>query len=304
MDGPDGRTSRDGQPGEAAGLAELVESAFPVDEPTGPEVPLDDVNFVVTKEHRRFIEFADAVRRDRYIGLCYGPPGVGKTISARRYASWHELAPLLRSPRRHYSEGRDRADWHTLLYTPTVSATPRMIDKELTTMAWDFCVIRTPDPFDRRTHESPHAITPFVELLIIDEADRLKTPALEQLRDHYDRSRLGMILIGMPGIEKRLARYPQLYSRIGFVHEYRPLSADELTFALQHHWAELGLTLSASDYTDTEALAAVARITSGNFRLVQRLFAQARRIMEINKLSTITREVIETARESLVIGTI
>jgi DNA transposition AAA+ family ATPase len=171
-------------------------------------------------------------------------------------------------------------------------------------MAWDFTVIRTPDPFDRRTHESPHAITPFAELLIVDEADRLKTPALEQLRDHYDRSRLGMILIGMPGIEKRLARYPQLYSRIGFVHEYRTLSAAELTFVLQHHWAELGLTLSASDFTDAEALAAVARITGGNFRLVQRLFAQARRIMEINKLNTITREVIETARESLVIGAI
>ena len=89
---------------------------------------------------------------------------------------------------------------------------------------------------------------------------------------------MGVILSGMPGIEKRLARYPQLYSRIGFVHEYRPLSADELTFVLQRQWAALGLTLSADDFTDTEAIAAVHRITSG--------------------------ELVETARESLVIGTL
>ena len=179
-----------------------------------------------------------------------------------------------------------------------------MIDKELTQLGWDLTTIRTPDPFDRRTYASTHALPPFVELVIIDEADRLKTTALEQLRDYYDRSRLGMILIGMPGIEKRLARYPQLYSRIGFVHEYRTLSADELLFVLQHHWSKLGLTLSADDFTDTEAIAAVARIIGGNFRLVQRLLAQTRRIMEINNLSTVTKEVIETARESLVIGSL
>ena len=122
------------------------------------EPPPDDANFIVTKEYRRFTEFADAVRRERYIGLCYGQPGVGKTLSARRYACWHELDPLLQTARHHFTEGRDRADWHTLLYTPTVSVTPRMIDKELTQLGSAFAVVRTPDPFDPRGRPRPAAV--------------------------------------------------------------------------------------------------------------------------------------------------
>ena len=39
---------------------------------------------------------------------------------------------------------------------------------------------------------------------------------------------------------------------------------------------------SADDFTDAEAIAAVARITGDNFRLVHRLFVQITRILDIN----------------------
>jgi hypothetical protein len=53
---------------------------------------------------------------------------------------------------------------------------------------------------------------------------------------------------------------------------------------------------------DKEATATIIRITGGNFRLLHCLLAQAERIARINALSAVTREVIEAARESQVIG--
>ncbi len=139
-------------------------------------------------------------------------------------------------------------------------------------------------------------------LIVIDEADRLKMTGLGQMRDIYDQGDIGLVGLGMPGLERRLSRYAQLYSRLGFVHEIGPLGPAEVR-ALLGRWRPPGVSLPADLLADDDGVAALIRVTGGNFRLLDRLLAQVGRILEINGLEAMTREVVEAAREVLVIGT-
>lgn len=262
--------------------------------------------FIATKEHRRFVEFAKAVRQHRYIGLCYGPAGVGKTLSARRYAHWDDAEAVIGnrdlSIEEHAAAEELLASSRTVLHTPAVLGTMRDIRDTMahSLVVVSLCIERQlrRDGVELRRRDADR----LVEMVIVDEAERLPTSALELLRDIFDRTGMGLILIGMPGMEKRLSRYPQLYSRVGFAHHYRPLQGDELTFVLTRHWRRLGLALDDADFTDAQAVASIARITGGNFRLLHRLFVQIGRILKINGLNTVTDDVVEAARSTLVIG--
>ena len=105
----------------------------------------------------------------------------------------------------------------------------------------------------------------------------------------------------MPGIEKRLARYPQFYSRIGFVHEFRPLGAKEIRDLLDQRWVPPGVYLPQHSL-DPETVAAIIRITGGNFRLLNRLLTQMERILEINSLQQVTKTVVEAAVRAWSLG--
>lgn len=90
------------------------------------EVSLSSVSFVETQEYRRFAEFCDACRDYRYIGLCHGVPGVGKTLSARHYARWEQWAnaqPHTLSDQ----QLQEISSPDTVFYTPEVVNTPRSI---------------------------------------------------------------------------------------------------------------------------------------------------------------------------------
>lgn len=298
-------------------------------------------SFAFTDEYFRFMEFCTACEKNRYIGLCYGPPGVGKTLSARRYTQWDELEQFDPNGKDAVSVLAQLDKRSAVLFTPAVTNTPSQIElgiqaargriynlreerirehhepqiddlrEKLSAAARD--QDRNRDMYEAASNAYHRALDcyrrmrdlipkPNTSLVIIDEADRLRMASLEQVRAVFDRSEVGVILIGMPGIEKRLARYPQLYSRVGFVHEFRPLSKLQVLSVLRSPWRPHGVLLPVTAF-DEDSFTAIVRITLGNFRLLHRLLTQIARVMEINELERVTAPVVDAARESLVIGT-
>lgn len=261
-------------------------------------------HFMVTKEYHRFEEFCQACMEERYIGICYGKPGVGKTLSARHFAKWDTYLRYIH-PDKEIKEHKLNivAKCNTFFYTTPVLAAPKRTRAQLIEGIVDFSgqVEQAKQQLGIST-ASGLVLFDNCKLLIIDEADRLKMTTLEELRDFYDHLQIGMILIGMPGLEKRLSRYPQFYSRIGFAHQFKLLDKEQAHSIVCQFLKSAGMTIQSNQPTHQEIVSTIIRITNGNFRLIQRLFKQINRILKVNELAEITTEVVETAKDCLVIG--
>ena len=229
--------------------------------------------FIETREYRLFVEFCDACCRYHYIGLCYGAPGVGKTLSARHYTRWDAVEHYRPYAKQFSSAPQEILGSRLVFYTPKVVNSPKQIEQDIARLRANLRAIveedllhkrdlimkdalqreeqeceeflRSGDWLSKGSSNLPRAratveevvrssvkqrrkVKDPTELIVVDEADRLKMAGLEQVRDIFDHGGVGVVLIGMPGLEKRLARYPQLYSRVGFVHEFRSLAEKEV----------------------------------------------------------------------------
>lgn len=313
-------------------------------------------SFIPTKQYALFKEFCDACAEYRYIGLCYGRPGVGKTLSARRYSQWDQISNVEFEPsgnqRFEYFSASEPLNAATIFYTPSVAMnsrtvylelkalrekarlmSPEMIsfnrerekliaeakkkrqrekaqyaahvkDEALTVGELPSCFDFESDPkvydLQSESYNLRKIIRDPTRLVIIDEAERLGAAALDQVRYIYDQGDIGLVLIGMPGLEKRLARHPQLSSRIGFVHHFDPLTPQQVCEVWHRLWESQPNTFVRD--IDPDSMNTIIRTTRGNFRLLERLLTQISRVLGANNLSHITVEVIEVARENLVIG--
>jgi len=214
---------------------------------------MNDTDFILTKEYKKFEEFCNSCKEYKYIGLCHGIPGIGKTLSALKYSNWDKLNNFYNTNLEKFFKEpesillpNDLLQCETIVITASSTNTPSRIENIILGSAHKLSFIKYfiktktyPEiSFTKQENFSE------VKLIIIDEVDHLKYTSLEQVRNIYDQYGFGLVLIGMPGIQRRISRYPQLYSRVGFLHEFKTLSKDEMTFIIEHHLKHLGTKIS------------------------------------------------------------
>ncbi|XWW48654.1 AAA family ATPase (plasmid) [Fibrella sp. USSR17] len=230
--------------------------------------------------------------------MCHGPAGVGKTWAARYFSHWEATTHHIQQAYYNLVEPRAAVPMpRAVFYTVPVTNTPRSLRDDL---ALQFDLFGQGSRLSGHFPEGNGRLIP--PLLMVDEADRLAVNSLEYLRDLYDRLGFGLVLIGMPGLEKRLKRYAQLYSRVGFAHAFRVLTADDLRGLLLEPLPAGGFAFGHAPFQDEAALGAVIRTCRGNLRLLVRLLGQIERIADLNGLTLISSEVVTAATRLLTIG--
>ncbi|MCC6980703.1 MAG: AAA family ATPase [Candidatus Melainabacteria bacterium] len=260
----------------------------------------EKTSFLITSQYRRFAEICNKSQTTKFIGLFYGKTGLGKTESAMHYTNWRTVEPLLEKPAAARLIPASVLHSAAAVFTPEVNVSVRKLESGIKVLRNRFDEL-----VDQATNWHgidgdvfyPHR---FLKLLIIDEADRLKLSTLEVVRDIYDRKHLSILLIGSPGIDRRLRRagYGQLHSRFNIIYEMQPLNSDEMSLFIAQKWLELKLPLTADDGVSK----AIMRIANGNFRVLVRIFSEIERLQKLNCFPMITPDVIEVARKSLLLG--
>jgi len=143
-----------------------------------------------------------------------------------------------------------------------------------------------------------------IHVLVIDEAHKLNTELLEEVRllgnfENADAKLLQILLIGQDELDETLSQ-PELFQlkqRIGVHLTLQHLSAGEVEQYIQHRWRIAGGSLPTPFTAD--AIAAVARISQGVPRLINSLCDNALVLAFADQGREVSGGHIETAATDL-----
>lgn len=114
-----------------------------------------------------------------------------------------------------------------------------------------------------------------VEMLIIDEADRLKPETFADVRDIYDKLAISVVLVGTDRLDAVIKRDEQVYNRFRACHRFGKLSGEDFTKTVTL-WERKVLNLpEASNLTSKEMLRILMSGTEGYIGRMDEILREA-----------------------------
>lgn len=214
--------------------------------------------FVKTENYSRFVAAVKAVEQrgaaEAGMLLVHGLPGLGKSHTADRWAV-ETGAIFLRA----------KVDWTPKYFLRDLATTLHTVDPTGTSQAL----------FTRLLDHLVRTQQP----LVIDEAEFCLAngaAVLEKIRDISDYAEITVVLIGMERIQRMLARYGQIHSRIAQSVEFKAMTAADVAYACGR----------ICEVPMSEALTAeVHRLSRGKMREVLNIIANVERIAKESGLA-------------------
>lgn len=294
--------------------------------------------FVETSQHRHFAAFCEECRRRRCIGMCYGPPGVGKTWSARQVTCWDKIASYQRYgaargvtlsevagramifytlPTRAYGNraALDLAHWRRTLRGFLSEVSFRHWQDEINELK------RRQDDERRQALAARHATSMMLQAIEDRMAAAIKQsghayhsqppgpdPTDLIIIDEADRLTVGALPRALDRLDEQ---------QVGVVLLARPWFEQQLArqphlytrIPLRHAFeplpdAEIRSLLAdawchSGELCDAQCAAAIVQIAGGNLRRLFRLLAHIARIAEARKPEGITGDVVRAAWDCL-----
>lgn len=114
-----------------------------------------------------------------------------------------------------------------------------------------------------------------VEVLIIDEADRLKPKTFADVRDIFDKLEISVVLVGTDRLDAVIKRDEQVYNRFRACHRFGKLAGVEFKNTVEV-WEQRVLRLPvASNLASKEMLKLLGEATGGYIGLLDMLLREA-----------------------------
>lgn len=256
--------------------------------------------YIESASYLSFRELCDACREQTKIGLSFGRPGIGKSEASLRYSSWSLIEMNLSIKTGVPVEPEKLLSCDTLYYKPGITVSPQRLKSELSILKNRFCDAKLRAISWRKEADWAAALqTQQINLLIVDEAHRLKYQVLEELRDLHERWNIGVVLIGDPGMERNLPRMFHFADRVRYVEKFEALSLVDVGKYIDKQVELMSLPKPAED-----VYSLISTYSRGNPRILGHLFALIQRLLKINNdiVHEITKEVVDTARDMMLIG--